>query len=69
MAECGDLQRSTDSTTIRVRSGGRVDGWVTAYSSGAELLCFRRSADAELHAASDYSPHKFHTERRRLRTK
>jgi hypothetical protein len=36
MAECGDLQHFTDNTPIRVRSGGLVDGWVAAYSTGNE---------------------------------
>ncbi len=36
MAECGDLQRLNDSTTIRVRSGGLVDGCLAAYSTGNE---------------------------------
>ena len=36
MAECGDLQPLNDSTTIRVRSGGLVDGWVAVYSTGNE---------------------------------
>ena len=33
MAECVDLQHFNDNTTIRVRSGGLVDGWVAAYST------------------------------------
>ena len=36
MAECGNLRRLNDSKTIRVRSGGRVDGCVGAYSTGNE---------------------------------
>ena len=36
MAECGDLQCFNNCTTIRVRSGGSVDGCVATYSLGNE---------------------------------